>query len=242
MTVSFPDQVAAFLAVAANQGPFPGQIGLAPFATTSFGKRYGQNGYQISNVTVGALSDLLLQELLLDQGRVSGFREKRSEQPQRFWYELKVTRADLAWADVSFSVPVQLTVQVSPGSIELGPAGGLAQAGVSDPSPLTHQLNFQIPVLTDSFSLAYTASVFVFATADPSPVADLRRILALRRVLENDPLFLSALDGPPDQRPYLFVQLYPTATLTGPPLSQAAVTQTFAAADILAVFMTIAAM
>jgi hypothetical protein len=234
--------VAAFLANPANQGPFSGQIGLAAFATTSFAKRYGQNGYQINNVTFGAPSDFLLQELLVDQGRVSGFREKRSEQPQRFWFELKITRGDFEWADASFSVPVQLTAQVLPGSIQLGPGGDLAPAGVSDPSTLDHQLNFQIPVLTDAFSLAYNASVFVFATADPSPVADLRRILALRRVLENDPQFLSALDGSPDQRPYLFVQLYPNGILAEPPLSQAAVSQTFAAADILAAFMTIAAM
>jgi hypothetical protein len=239
MPISFPDQVVAFLANLTNQGTFPGTIGLAAFATTSFTRRYGQGGFEVTGVTLGTPSDFHFQEFLLDQARVSGFREKRSEQPQRFWYELRIGHENSGWADVTFTIPVQLAVQAVPGSIQLGPAGNLTSAGFSEPAPLEHQLNFQIPVLTDPLSLAYNAEVYVFATADPSPVADLRRILALRRPLENDPQFLVSLDGTADKRPYLFVQLYPSTTLSGPPVSQAAVVQTFAAADALAAFIAV---
>jgi hypothetical protein len=239
MPISFPDQVVAFLGNPTNQGPFPGTIGLAAFATTSFTGRYGQGGFQVTGVTLGSPSDFRVQELLLDQARISGFREKRSEQPQRFWYELRIGRGDSGWADATFTIPVQLTVQAFPGSIQLGPAGNLVPAGLSEPAPLEHQLNFQMPVLTDPLSFEFNAGVYVFATADPSPVVDLRRILALRRLLENDPQFLTSLDGTADHRPYLFVQLYPSTTLTGPPLSQAAVVQTFAAADALAAFIAV---
>jgi hypothetical protein len=41
--------------------------------------------------------------------------------------------------------------------------------------------------------------------------------------------------------PYLFIQLYQKGLLQSPPLSEASVTQAFAAADVLASFMTIPA-
>jgi hypothetical protein len=241
MPISFPDQVVAFLANPANQGPFPGTIGLAAFATTSFTQRYGQGGFQVNGVTLGTPSNFLLQQFLLDPARISGFREKRSEQPQRFWYELRIGREDSGWADATFTIPVQLAAQAFPGSIQLGPSGGLTLAGFSEPAPLEHQLSFEIPVLTDPLTLGYNAAVYVFATADPSPVADLRRILALRRMLENDPQFLVSLDGTADQRPYLFIQLYPSTTLSGSstPLTLPAVVQTFGAADVLAAVIAI---
>jgi hypothetical protein len=242
MTVGFADQVAAFLANPANQSPFPGTIGLPAFAITSFGRRYGQGGFQVSGITFGTPGDFRLQELVIDQERISGFREKRSEQPQRFSYELRVGRQETGWVDATFTVPAQLAVQAVPGSIQLGPGGDLVPAGRSEPAPFTHKLAFQIPVLTDALTLGFDAAVYVFATADPSPVADLRRILALRRLLEADPHFLVSLDGTADQRPYLFVQLYPGASLSGPPLSEAAVVQTFGMADVLAAFITVPAM
>jgi hypothetical protein len=242
MPISFPDQVVALLANPANQSGFPGTIGLAAFATTSFTSRYGQQGFQITGVTLGTPSDFQLQQWLFEQARVSGFREKRSEQPQRFWYELRLGREASGWADASFTVPVQIAAQVMPGSIQLGPSGDLVPAGLSDPGPLEHQLQIQIPVLTTPLSFTYNVGVYLFATADPSPVADLRRILAVRRLLENDPQFLATLDGTADQRPYLFVQLYPSGTLAGPPLSAAAAIQTFGAAEVLAAFIAIPAM
>src|SRR5262249_29603628 len=145
-------------------------------ATTSLTRRYGQGGFQITDVIPGTPSGFRLQEFLLDQARISGFREKRSEQPQRFWYELRIGREDSGWADVTFTLPVQLAVQAVPGSIRLGPSGDLTPAGFSEPAPREHRLQLQIPVLTDPLSLNYNAGVYVFATADPSPAADLRRI------------------------------------------------------------------
>jgi hypothetical protein len=242
MPISFPDQVVAFLANPANQGPFPGTIGLAAFAASSFTRRYGQGGFQVTGVTLGTPADFRVQELLLDQARISGFKEKRSEQPQRFWYELRIGREDSGWADVAFTIPIQLAAQAFPGSIQLGPAGNLVATGLSEPAPSEHQLNFQIPVSTDPLSFEFNAGVYIFATADPSPVADLRRILALRRLVENDPQFLASLDGTADQRLCLLVQLYPSTTLQGPPLSQAAVVQAFAAADALAAFIAVPVM
>ena len=245
MAIGFADQVVAFLANPANpanQGTFPGTVGLAAFAGTSFTRRYGQGGFQVDGVTLGTPSGFRLQELLLDGIRISGFREKRSEQPQRHWYELRLRREDPGWADVTFAVPAQFGLHAVPGSIQLGPGGDLVSAGVTDLGPLQHQLKFQLPVGTDAFTLSYTLGVYVFAAADPSPVADLRRVQGLRRMLEGDPQFLASLDGTADQRPYLFVQVYPSGLLQSGPLSEAAVVQTFAAADVLAAFITVPAM
>jgi hypothetical protein len=242
MAVGFADQVVAFLANPANQVPFVGTVGLGAFAGTSFTKRYGQGGFEVDGVTLGNPANVQVEEFLSDAVRISGFREKRGEQPQRHWYELRVRREDSGWVDVTFTVPVQFALHAVPGSIQLGPGGDLLSAGVTDLGPLQHQLNFQLPVGTDAFTLSYTLGVFVFATADPSPVADLRRVLGLRRMLEGDPQFLASLDGTADQRPYVFIQVYPSGLLQSGPLSEAAVVQTFAAADVLAAFITIPAM
>lgn len=120
MPISFPDQVVAFLANPANQGPFPGTIGLAAFATASFTRRYGQGGFEVTGVTLGAPSDFHLQKLLLDQARISGFREKRSEQPQRFWYELRLGREDLGLDRRNFHHPRPAR---SPGVSGVDPTG-----------------------------------------------------------------------------------------------------------------------
>lgn len=239
MAVSFADQVIAFLANAANQSQFAATVGLQPFAVTSFTRRYGQRGFQINGVTLGAPSDFRLQEFLSDASRVAGFREKRSEQPERYWYDQRIWPGNTGWVDAVITVPVQFALQAVPGSIQLGPGASVTPAGVSDPAPLIHQLNFQLAVDTNAFSASYNAGVYVFATAEPSPVADLRQILGLRRLLESNGNFLASLDGSSGQRPYLFVQLYPSGSLTSPPLSEAAVVSAFAAADVLAVFLTI---
>jgi hypothetical protein len=241
MGIAFIDQVAAFLAMPANQGQFATTVGLGAFATTAYTKRYSQGGFQVNSVTLGAPANFQIQQSLNGETRLSGFREKRSEQPQRHWYEIRLLRETQGWVDATFNVPVQFTLQMMPGSIPLGSGGGVTQAGVSDPALLTHNLQFLLPVTTDTFTASYEASVYVFAATDPSPVADLRRILALRQALEDDAQFLVSLDGSADQRPYLFVQLYPAGVLTGPPLSQAGVVATFAAADILASFITVPA-
>jgi hypothetical protein len=239
VAVSFADQVMVFLANPANQSTFAGMLGLAAFASASFTRRYGQGGFQISGVTLGTSTGFRLQDLLFDETRITGFREKRSEQPERQWYDLHVRRKDLGWVDASFTVPVQFALQAVPGSIQLGPGGDLVSMGVSDPEPLKHQLKFQLPVATAAFSLDYGAQTYVFVASDPSPVADLRRILGVRRLLEDDPHFLASLDGSPDQVPYLFIQLYPTGSLQGTSISQTAVVQAFATADVLADFISV---
>ena len=70
-------------------------------------------------------------------------------------------------------------------------------------------------------------------------MADLRRIGAVRRIVEASDRGLATLDGAATQSPYLFVQLYPTGVLAATPLSQAAVVAAFGAADVLAAFVTI---
>jgi len=242
MPVSFADQVLVFLANPTNQVSFPGAVGLSAFANASLSQRYGQDGFQITGVTLGAASGFAAQQLLFDEARISGFREKRSERPERNWYEIKLSKGDATWVDASFNVPVTLNVQAFPGSLQLGPqGGGISPAGISDPGSISHLLKFQLPVATASYSLALSAKVFVFVANDPSPAADLRRIASLRRPLQNDPQFLASLDGTADQMPYLFIQLYQKGLLQSPPLSEASVTQAFAAADVLASFMTIPA-
>ena len=239
MTISFNDQVVAFLAVAANQAQFVTMTGLAGFATTSFTRKYGQNGFQLNTVTLGAATDFRFQELFNSEARLAGFREKRSEQPQRHWYEMKMGREAPSWVDAVLTLPVQFAVQPVPGSIQLGPAGGLTQAGVSDQAPTIHQLQFQVPVTTDVLTLNYQARCFVFATADPSPVNDLRRIATVRKTVEKGGEFLASLDGTANQAPYLFVQLYPNGVIPATPVSQAAVVAAFGAADVLAAFLTL---
>jgi hypothetical protein len=242
MAVSFADQLLVFLANPANQSQFAAMVGLSAFASTSFTRRYGQGGLQVNGVVLGTPSGFRLQELFFHETKMTGFREKRSEQPERQWYELRVSRNDLGWVDATFSVPVQFAVEAVPGSVQLGPGADLVPAGVSEPASARHLLKFQLPVETTAFSLAYDATAFVFLASDPSPVTDLRRILVLRRLLEDDPQFLVTLDGSPDQTPYLFIQLYRSGVLQGTPLSEASVVQAFAATDVLAAFINVPAM
>jgi hypothetical protein len=241
VAVSFVDQFLAFLADPANQGTFAGTIGLAAFATASFTRRYGKDGFQVDGVTLAAPTDFSFQEGFFDETRLTGFRELRSERPERKWYELRINRNEPGWIDAAFSVPATFAIEAVPGSIQLGQGGDLVSAGVSDPAPLTHMLNFQLPVVTGSFTIDFDLRAFAFAASDPSPVADLRRIRSLRRTLEEDPQFLVTLDGSPDQTPYVFIQIYKKGVLDGTALTEANVVQAFAAADVLAAFVTIPA-
>jgi hypothetical protein len=239
VAVTFADLFLAFLANPANQGTFAGTIGLAAFASASFTRRYGKDGFQVNGVTLAAPTDLCVQEGFFGETRLTGFREQRSERPERKWYEMRISRNEPAWIDASFSVPAKFAIKAVPGSIQIGQGGELVNAGISEPSPLTHMLKFQLPVMTDGFTVDYDLKAFVFAASDPSPVADLRRIQSLRRLLEDDPQFLVTLDGSPDQTPYIFIQLYKSGALQGTGLTEAAAVQAFAAADVLAAFMTI---
>ena len=241
MAVSFADQFLAFLADPANQSTFAGTIGLAAFASASFKHRYGKDGFQVNDVTLAAPTNFSFQQGLFGETRLTGFREQRSERPERNWYELRISRNEPGWIDATFSVPAKFAIEAVPGSIQIGPGGDLVSTGVSDPSSLTHVLKFQLPVMTGSFTIDLDLRVFAFAAIDPSPVADLRRIQNLRRPLEEDSQFLVTLDGSPDQTPYIFIQLYKKGVLDGTGLTEANVVQAFAAADVLAAFVTIPA-
>jgi hypothetical protein len=242
MAVSFADQILAFLAVPANVGPFLNTIGLAGFAGASFARRYGQGGFAVDGVTLGTPSGLALEVFLANEVRLLGSRERRSENPRRDWYDLKVRRETAGWVDAMFTVGAQFALRAIPGSLPLGPGANITQSGISEPAPSQHKFGFQLPVTTDTFSLSYSLSVQLFATADPSPVLDLRHVQTMRQLLEDDPQFLASLDGTADQRPYVFVQVYPAGVLNGPPLSQSAVVQAFAAADVLAAFVSVPAL
>jgi hypothetical protein len=239
MAISFVDQVAAFLAASGNQSGFPGQIGLSAFATSSFTQKYGSGGFTLNSVTLGAPADFRFQQALNADTRLCGTRERRSEQPPRDAYDLRIGLGAPSWVDAVFTVPAQLAIQPTPGQVQLGGAGSLTQAGVTDPGLQTHQIAFQLAVTTDVVNATYQAKCFVFATSDPSPVADLRRIGAVRRIVEGSDGGLATLDGAANQSPYLFVQLYPTGVLAAAPLSQAAVVAAFGAADVLAAFISI---
>ncbi len=239
MAITFADQFLVFLANPANQSTFPGTIAMPAFANTSFKLRYSKDGFQVNGVTLAAPSDFRIQESFPGETRMTGFREQRGELPERKWYDLRVSRSDLAWVDACFTLPVQFAIEAVPGSITLGPGGDLVPAGVSEPAPLAHLLKFQLPMITGGFTIDHELRTFVFATSDPSPVADLRRIQILRRSLEDDPQFLVTLDGSPEQTPYIFVQLYQSGALQGTGLTEASAVQAFAAADVLAAFMTI---
>jgi hypothetical protein len=87
------------------------------------------------------------------------------------------------------------------------------QVGADQPVPVDVRViaatNRNIPALTKAqrFREDYPLQVNVFMAAAVSPTGDLRRILAVRNFLEADPAFLVSLDGSPDQRPLLFVQV-----------------------------------
>jgi hypothetical protein len=239
LAVTFADQLLVFLANPANQNTLPSTVGMPAFASASFKRRYSKEGFQVNGTTFGALSDFRVQRGFFAETRMTGFREKRSELPERKWYDLRIGRSGMAWADATFTMPVQFAIEAVPGSIQMGPGGDLVAAGVSEPAPLKHLLKFQLPVMTGAFTLDYELNTLVFAASDPSPVADLRRIQRLRRLLEDDPQFLVSLDGAPGQTPYIFVLLYQSGALQGTGLSETAAVQAFAAADVLAAFITI---
>ena len=239
MAVSFADQVAAFMAVSGNQSAFPALVGLAAFATSSFTQRYGSGGFKLNSVTLGVPTSFRFQQLFNGDLRLTGARERRSEQPPREAYDMRVELGAPSWVDMTFAVPAQLAIQPTPGAIQLGPTGGLIQAGVSDPGPTRHALAFNLPVTTDVVTTTYQAQCYVFATSDPAPVQDLRRIGAVRRIVDQSDSGLVSLDGSSDQSPTLFVQLYPMGVLGATPLSQNAVVAAFGAADVLAAFISI---
>ena len=239
MTVSFVDQVVAYLANSANDVPFITTIGLAAFAGTSFTQRYGQGGFQVDGVTLGDLSPLKLQMPIMDDIRIMGTRDRRNERPERQWIDYRVHKQEqIGWVDVSFSAPAQFALHAVPGTLALGPGADVEQNGTNTPSPTKAQMKFRLSLSTDAFTLTYTLQIFVFVSTDLSPSDDLRRIQLLRQYLEADVSFLASLDGPADQRPFIFVQVYPAGAANGGPLSQAAIVQLFAAADVLAAFIT----
>src|ERR1700689_908851 len=167
MAVSFADQVTAFLGVGANQSGFPAQIGLPTFATSSFTQKYGSGGFELNSVTLGAPADFHFQQAFNADMRLSGPRERRSEQPPREAYDLRVGLGAPSWVDAVFAVPAQLAIQPVPGAIQLGGAGSLTEAGVTDTGLQTHQLAVQLAVTTDVVNATYQAECFVFAASDP---------------------------------------------------------------------------
>lgn len=240
MAISFVDQVLSYLAAGANRNPFIAAIGLAAFAGTSFTRRYGQDVFVVDNVTLGAPNQFRLETPVQDDARVTGTREQRGERPQRQWFDLRLRPAQLDWIDVSFAAPAQFALHAVPGSLVLGPGADVEQQGADVPPPPQNQrLKMRLGVNTDAFTLNYTLQVHVWLAEDVSPAADLRRIQQARRYLEGQPDFLASLDGPPDQRPYLFVQVYPSGLDNLGPLTEPAITQLFDAADVLAAFFAL---
>jgi hypothetical protein len=239
MAVTFVDQVMANLATSANRAPFINTIGLGAFAATSFARRYGASGFQVDSVALGPVSDLQLQQPVLDDFRVTGFSERRSERPERKQIDYRVHKQEvLGWVDATFTTNAAFSLHVMPGSVALGPTADVEPAGWQPaPAPMTSQSKFLLALATDQVTLTYTLQVHVFLSAGLSPSDDLRRIRNVRQFLEADPAFLVSLDGTPDQRPFLFVQIYPAGAADGGPLAAAAITQLFDAADVLAAFL-----
>jgi hypothetical protein len=188
-------------------------------------------------VTLGLPAAVKLQELFQDQTQVAGSRDKRSSQPDRHWYDLKYRPPQPSWADLAFTVDAQFALRSVPGTVALGASADVQPAGVgAGAKPSDYGLKFRAGLGTDPFTLKYTIATYVFASGELSPRDDLRRVQTLRRSLEADPGFLVSLDGTADQRPHLFVQLYPADAAAGGPLGTAAVVRIFDAADVLAAF------
>jgi hypothetical protein len=243
MAITYVDQVMAYLALDANRTVFINAIGLAAYAATSFTRRYGDNGFQVDSVGLESPVDFQLQQLVQDDLRITGFSDKRSERLERKWIDYRIRKQQvIGWIDATFMTQANLALHTFPGSAALGPGADVEQAGArSAPEPMTWRSSFLLALTTDQFSLSYPLRVCVFMAAVVSPTDDLRRILAIRSFLEADPAFLGTLDGSPDQRPLLFVQVYPVGAADGGPLGQAAIAQLFDEADVLAAFFALPA-
>jgi len=239
MPVTFVDQVMANLATSANRATFVNTIGLAAFAQTSFSRRYGTDGVTVDNVALGPVEDFQLQQLVRNDFRMTGFSERRCERPERKLIDYRLHRQEtLGWVDATFTTQADLSIHAVPGSVAVGATADVASAGWQSASaPMTSQSKFLLALSTDQITLSYAVQVNVFISAAPSPTEDLRRIETLRRFFEADPTFLVSLDGTPEQRPFLFVQIYPGGALNGGPLAPAAIAQLFDAADVLAAFL-----
>jgi hypothetical protein len=243
MAVTFADQVLAYIANSANQNTFVNTIGLSAFAGASFAARYGQNSVQVDNVALDNLDAFRLQQVIQDDLRIMGISERRTAAPERHQIDYRIHKEQtLGWVDAAFTMRAQFNAHAMPGSFPLGPGAGVQQAGVDPaPPPMSFTPKFLLTLVTEAFTLTYTLQVYVFIASEVSPTDDLRRVCALRAFLEKDPSFLASLDGPPDQRPFVFVQIYPANADLGGLLTQPAIVQLFNAADILASFFTLPA-
>jgi hypothetical protein len=243
MPVTYVDQVMAYLALGANRTAFINAIGLAAFAGTSFTRRYGNSGFQVDSVSLDPPSDLRIQQLIQDDLRITGFSDTRSERPERKWIDYRIRKQQvIGWIDAMFMTQASLALHAVPGSVALGPQAAVEQAGTqSAPVPMTWRSSFLLALTTDQFSLSYPLKVCVLMATAVSPTDDLRRILLVRNFLEADPAFLTSLDGSPNQRPLLFVQVYPAGAADGGPLGEAAIAQLFDEADVLAAFFALPA-
>jgi hypothetical protein len=241
MPVSFVDELMAFISTPANLGTLISSTGMAAFAGTSLARKYGQNGFQVDSVVLGTPVDFDLQELVLDDPRIMGTEQRTDCPSARKVFDLRYHQQQpIGWVDAAFTVPADFNAHILPGSAVIGPAAGVQQNGMSfGPGPSTIQSKFLLSLTTDSFTLSYPLRVRVFASADLSPTADLRRIREVRQFLEGDPAFLASLDGPPNQRPLLFAQIYSGTAADGAPITKDAVVQMFDADDILAAFFTV---
>lgn len=242
MAIDFVDQLMAYTAVPANMSTFISAIGLAAYAGASFTRRYGQGGFQVDSVNLAAPENIQFQDLILDDPRITG-TEQRTDGSGRMMFDLRYHRQhEVGWADTTFITKADFQAHAIPGSLTLGPGGNVVQNGVDPASPpMKYRLKFGVDVVTDQFTLAYTLNVYLFAAAEVAPTTDLRRIREIRRFLESDAIFLASLDGPPNQRPFLFAQIYPGEVATGAPISQQAIAGLFDADDILAAFFTVPA-
>jgi hypothetical protein len=242
MAINFVDELMAYIAVPVNMSTFISTIGLAAYAGTSFTRRYGQNGFQVDSVTLGALDNVQFQELILDEPRITG-TEQRTDGGGRIMFDLRYHRQhEVGWVDTTFTTKAVFQAHVVPGSLLLGPDTGVTQSGVEPATPpMKHKLKFGVSIATEAFTLNYPLNVYLFAAADIAPTADLRRIREIRKFLESDPTFLASLDGPPNQQPLLFTQIYPGDAATGTPTTQNAIAALFDADDILAAFFTVPA-
>jgi hypothetical protein len=240
MPVSFVDQLMAFISVPENLTSFISSVGVPAYAGTSFTRRYGQGGFQVDSVALGVPSDFQLQLLILDDPRITGTEQGTHSGGVRKLFDLRYRRQQpIGWADAVFTVGADFNAHMVPGSALLGPAANVQSGGVAfGPPPTTFQSKFLVGLTTDAFTLSYPLRVYVFASEDLSPSADLRRIRQVRQFLEADPAFLASLDGPPDQRPLLFVQIYPGNAADGAAVNAAAVARIFDTDDILAAFFS----
>jgi hypothetical protein len=232
MALGFVDRLLGFLSNTPQCDALLSSAGAGAFCLRTFSKRYGIEGYQITDVALAVTSSSRLEVAVPLTERWVGSRDKRSDTLERWAIEYRVNRAtDLGWVDCAAAAAANVTFAAL--ALTGASVGG---PSYSKPGPVEHELGFALPTTDGSPQVAsYPLDIWVFGSETIDPAADLRRIVEVRRMLDGDPFAFRSLDDSQERRLSLYVQAY-DSTADPSPLTQAGVSALFESADVLVAF------